>query len=141
MAKKFDRLVHYGSLVDGKLVFDNPTWFTGMLSLYEDCRVSMLVERRRNSPSAEQWGYLWGVVYPEISAVTGHTPDELHQIMKRLHLLEKHVWRGTDITTVKTTSDLTANELAEFITNVILTATEMGIEVPDPDKLYQFRPT
>jgi hypothetical protein len=139
MAKKFDRLVARGELTDGGLIkYDNPKWVRGMLQQYDPCPIVVLFERRRSSPSAEQRGYLWGVVYPEISAVTGHTPDELHQIMKRLHLLEKHVWRGKEIVTVKSTSELTMGELAEFITNVILTANELGIEIPPADKLYQF---
>lgn len=140
MAKKFDRLVARGELVEGGLIkYNNPKWVRGMLQQYDPCHITVLFERQRSSPSAEQRGYLWGVVYPEISAVTGHHPDELHAIMKRLHLLEKHVWRGNEITTVKSTGDLTMNELAEFITNVILTANELGIEIPPADPLYQFK--
>lgn len=139
MAKKFDRLVHRGQIVGGKLVLDNPPWFRGMLSLHDDCHVTVLVERQKKSPSAEQWGYLWGVVYVEASRVIGHTPEELHEIMKSKHLRRKMVWRGTDITTVRGASDLTMNELAEFITNVILTFNEMGIEIPTADQAYQFK--
>lgn len=139
MARKFERLLHRGHIKDGALVLENPRWFKGMLQLYVDTPVTILVERRKSSPSAEQFGYLWGVVYPEASQVTGHSPDELHQIMKSLHLSEKHVWRGMEITTVQSTTKLTRNELAEFITNVIVTFNELGIEIPPADKLYQFR--
>lgn len=141
MARRLERLVAHGELLENGVVeYDNPRWVKGMLQQYDPCRISILFERRKSSPSKEQWGYLWGVVYPEISLHTGHSPDELHQIMKRLHLLEKHVWRGTELTTVKSASELTLGELAEFITNIIQTAGEMGIEIPDPDKLYQFKP-
>lgn len=139
MGKKFDRLVHRAAITEGKLVLDNPSWFRGMLQLYDDAPVTVLIERRKSSPTGEQWGYLWGVVYPEASAVTGHTPEELHEIMKSKHLRRKMVWRGTEVTTVRGASDLNMNELAEFITNVTLTFNEMGIDIPPPDKLYQFR--
>jgi hypothetical protein len=139
MAKRFDRLVHYGRIENGKLILNNQRWFRGMMQLYEDCRVSILVERQKNSPSAQQWGYLWGIVYDEASRVTGHTPDELHRIMKSLHLKDKSLWRGMEIVTTASASELSSNELAEFITNVILTLNEMGIEIPPPDKLYQFK--
>lgn len=139
MGKKFDRIVHKGQLKEGKLVLDNPRWFRGMLALNEDCKVTVTVERQRNSKSQEQLGYLWGVVYLEISKHTGHTPEELHEIMKARHLRRKHLWRGSQITTVGSLGDLTTNEAAEFLSSVILDAGEMGIEVPPPDKLYQFR--
>lgn len=139
MAKKFERLVHYGRIEGGKLVLNNPRWFRGMIGLHDDCRVSILVERHKSSPSREQWGYLWGVVYPEASVVTGHSPDELHEIMKGLHLRKRHLWRGTELVTVGSASDLSSNELAEFITSVILTFNEMGIEIPPPDPEYQWK--
>lgn len=139
MGKRFERLVHYGRIEKGKLVLNNQRWFRGMVALHDDCRVAVIVERQKNSPSAEQWGYLWGVVYEEGSRHTGHTPDELHEIMKGIHLRKKHLWRGTELITVGDASALSSNELAEFIMNVRLTLGEMGIETPEPDKLYQFK--
>lgn len=125
--------------MDGRLVLDNERWFRGMLQGYDDCKVTVVVERQKSHPSSEQRGYLWGVVYPEISRHTGHSPDELHEIFKARHLVKKHLWRGAELTTVRSTGDLTMNELAEFITDVVVEAGELGIEVPPPDKLYQFR--
>lgn len=139
MAKKFDRLVHRGSITGGKLVLENPKWFRGMIALHDDCNVNVLVEKRKSGPTSEQRGYLWGVVYVEASKVTGHTPEELHEIMKSKFLRRKMVWRGTEVTTVRSTSDFTMNELAEFITNVVHAFQETGIEIPEPDPLYQFR--
>lgn len=139
MSRRFERLVHYGQLKDGKLVLDNTSWFTGMLSLFDDTKVSVLVERRKNSKSKEQQGYLWGVVYPHIAQYTGYTPEELHDVFKAKFLKKKRKWRGMDMVTVSSTEGLTTGEMAEFITNVVMEAAEMSIVVPDPDKLYQFR--
>ena len=141
MGKRFERFVHRGSLLDGKLVLDNPKWFRGMLQQYDDAPVTVLVERRQSNPTSEQWGYLWGVVYEDISVETGHTPDELHEIFKALILSKKHVWRGTEVKTVPGASKLTMNELAEFITEVRRLAGEAGIETRDADPEYQFRDT
>lgn len=140
MARKFDRLVAHAELLEGGTVqYNSPSWVRGMLQQYDPCPIIVLFERVKASPTAEQWAYLWGVVYVEASRETGHTPEELHEIMKSKHLRRKMVFRGTEITTVQGASDLTMNELAEFITNVIQTLAEMGIEVPPADKLYQFR--
>lgn len=140
MAKRFERLVARAELLGGgKIEFKNKKWVKGMLAQYDPCHITVLFERQRKNPSREQWGYLWGVVYPAISEHTGHSPEELHKIMKRLHLLEKLKWRGTEISTIRGASELNANELAEFMTNVIQTAAELGIEIPLPDPLYQFK--
>lgn len=139
MSKPFERLAHWASIKDGKLVLDNPRWFKGMIALHDDCEVQVIVERKKSDPSSQQRGYLFGVVYAEASRYTGYTPDELHEVMKTLHLKRKHLWRGSELVTVGSTTALSKNELAEFIMNVVLTLNEMGIEVPPPDKLYQFK--
>lgn len=137
--RRFERLVHGGTIAEGSLVLDNPSWFKGMLSMYDPCEVTVLVERKKKNPSREQWGYLWGVVYPEIARHVGHSVDDLHEIFKARHLRNKHLWRGTEITTVRGASDLDSNELAAFITDVLVEAAELGIEVPEADPAHQFR--
>lgn len=98
---------------------------------YEDCEVTVTIERKRNSRSKEQLAYYWGVVLPEIAHHTGHSVDELHEIFKSKHLRKKHFWRGNNITTIGSTSSLTLAEMSDFISNVILEANELGIEVPE----------
>ena len=139
MKKKFERLSARGAIVDGRLVLDNPRWFKGMIQLHDDCKVMVVVERRKKSKSKEQLGYLWGVVYPLITEHTGHTPEELHEIFKSKFLRRRMLWRGTDITTVNGTQGLSTGEMAEFTSKVILEANELGIAIPEPDKLYQFK--
>ena len=138
MARKFERLAHHGQIADGRLVVDNPRWFRGMLQQYADAPVVVTIERKRNKRSKEQMGYLWGVVYPLISEHTGHSPEDIHDIFKAKYLRRKKVWRGTTMVVLGSTSALTSNEMAEFITNVVLEAGELGISVPPPDKAYQW---
>lgn len=134
MGERFDRLVAHGQIGEGgKLTFNSPEWLEGMLARYKPCDITILLERQKNSPTTEQWGYLWGVVYVEASKVTGHTPEELHEIMKSKFLRRKKVWRGTEITTVRGASDLTMDELASFIDQVILAFAEMEIAIPPAD--------
>lgn len=139
MAREFDRLTHHARIEGGKLVLDNPRWFKGMLQMYSDAVVVVTVERKRKSRSKEQLGYLWGVVYPLISQHTGHSPEDLHDIFKSKYLRSKKVWRGGDVVVVGTTTDLSTNEMAEFMTNVIVEAGELGIEVPPPDQSRQWQ--
>jgi len=139
MKKKLNRLAAQGRLKEGKIVLNNERWFNGHLSLYEDCPITLIVERKAKDRSKEQLGYLWGVVYPCISEYTGYSPEDLHELFKAKFLKNKMVWRGSDIFTVKSTQQLKSGEMAEFITNVIVEAADLGIEVPPPDKAYQFK--
>lgn len=137
--KPLDQITARGILKGGRLLFRNAKWVKGLLQLYADCDVLITIARRKKSKSKEQLGYLWGVVYPTISADTGHTPEELHDIYKTKFLRKKIKWNVSDMVIVGSTSGLTTNEMAEFITNVIIDAGDMGIEIPEPDQLYQFK--
>lgn len=139
MKKTLNRLAAQGRLKDGNIVLNNSRWFKGHLSLYEDCAITVIVEKRSKDKSKEQLGYLWGVVYPCISNHTGYSPEELHEIFKAKLLKSKMVWRGAEVITVRGTQPLKVGEMAEFITGVILEASELGIEIPPPDKAYQFK--
>ncbi len=137
--KTFNRLVARGLLKNGKLAIKNPKWFRGMLQQYEDTEITITVEKKRKKRSAEQLGYLWGVVYPTISEHTGHSPEELHEIYKAKFLKKKVLWRGAGITVLNSTSKLTANEMAEFVTNIIVDAGEMEIEIPEADPAHEWK--
>lgn len=139
MTRVFERLTHHGHLEDGKLVLDNSRWFKGTLQQFANCPVVVTVERRKNKRSKQQLGYLWGIIYPTISQHTGHTSEDLHDIFKAKFLRRKKVWRGADMVVVGTTTGLSVNEMAEFITNVIVQAQELGIEVPPADPSYQWK--
>lgn len=137
--KPFSRLSARGVLTGGVLELQKPKWFKGMLQQYADCEVVVTVEKRRKKRSKEQLGYLWGVVYPTISEHTGHSPEELHVVYKAKFLKRKVHWRGQEMVVLTSTSRLTANEMAEFITNIIVDAGEMEIEIPEADKEYQWK--
>lgn len=139
MARKFERLAHHGRLEEGKLRLDNPSWFKGMLMQFSNAPVVLTLERRVKSKSKQQTGYYWALVLPTISEHTGHSPEDLHDIFKAKFLRRKRTWRGGDIAIVHSTSSLSSNEMAEFITNVILEANELGIEVPPPDPTWSFK--
>jgi hypothetical protein len=97
---------------------------------YDDCEVTVLIERRKKSRSKDQLAYYWGVVLPEIANHTGHDVDELHEIFKSKYLRKKRFWRDTTLTTISSTSTLTLKEMSNFIKLVIREANEMEIEIP-----------
>ena len=139
MSKVLDSFIFTGELKGGKVVPKNPRYVRGSLQLYNDCDIRVIVERRKRNKSRKQLGYLFGVVYPEISQHTGHTITELDALMKHKFLKQKVLWRGNELLVTNSKALLTSNELAEFITEVIREANDLGIEIPLPDKAYQFK--
>ena len=132
--KKLDRFTFSGILKGGVILPLNGQWVRGMMSMYEDCRITVIVERKKSRRSKNQNAYMWGVVYPEISKHTGHTPNELHEIFKSKFLRSKMVWRGADITTLKSSTELSVGEMQEFLMEVIREANELGIVIPEADR-------
>lgn len=117
--------------------FERRAWDTTLHAIpgeafksFEDCDVTVLVERKKKSRSKDQLAYYWGVVLPEIAHHTGHSVDDLHEIFKSKYLKRKHFWRGTTLTTIGSTTSLKLEEMSDFISNVIVEANEMEIEIP-----------
>src|SRR3990172_6045887 len=97
MFKKLNSFIFTGVLRGGKVVPKNPRYVRGSLQMYADCDIRVIVEKRKRGKSKEQLGYLFGVVYPEISQHTGHSVAELDMIMKQRYLKQKVLWRGADM--------------------------------------------
>lgn len=131
--KRLETFIFTGALRGGKILPKNPRYVRGSLALYDDCDIRVVIDRRRESKSKKQLGYLYGVVYPEIAAHTGHTETEIDAIMKHKFLAKKVLWRGGEIFVSGSKAPLSSNEMAQFITEVIGEANALGIEVPAPD--------
>lgn len=132
--KKLTSISTNVSLVDGKIVFKNRRYFDGMLSLYEDCEhATLTLERQRGTRSKRANAYYWGVVLPLIGEHVGELPEELHETMKSLFLRKKRLWRGGEITTLKSTASLTTDEFMEYVEQVRREGMELGVITPDPD--------
>lgn len=126
----------FGKLIGGKILFDNRKYWDGMLAFFEDCyKVKIIIERVRGGATQAQYGYLYGHLYPILSAHTGQTVDYLDRVMKSKFLTEKVVWRGGEMTTVKDKHECLNDELWDFIMSVYDECIDMSlmVELPDPE--------
>lgn len=133
MAKAIKTFVSRGEIKGGKLILDNSQYFKGMMSLFADAKVRIIVERITGKRSKNQLAYLWGVVYPLLAESTGFSPEELHEIFKEKYLRHKVLWRGGEMYVPQSTKHLSSIEMGEFMSAVILEAGELGVKVPNPD--------
>lgn len=119
-----------------KIIFDNRNYFDFMIGRFKDGeKVSVIVENRRSQRSLAQNAYWWGVCYPIIAETTGHTIEEIHEIMKVMFLPKKFiVIKGMEFEIPKSTRNLSVGEAVEY-TNKIRTfsAQELNANIPTPE--------
>jgi len=128
------RLKFRGVIKDGKLVPENPMSFRAYISRFKDgMKMEFSVGPWRKQRSSAQNNYYWGVVLEVISAETGHTPAELHEIFKRMFLPKKYIeYRDKQIDVPSSTPDQDTSQFTEYIERIRAEAATMGINVPGP---------
>lgn len=84
--------------------------------------------------SNRQNRYLWGVVYKLISDEVGHSPEEIHEILKDKFLPKHKIEIGNLKEEVPvSTKELTTADFNEYIETIQRFAAEqLSIVIPDP---------
>lgn len=74
----------------------------------------------------------WGVYLAALAEHTGHTPEELHDVLKAMFLPREFVTIGKlEIEVVKSTTKLTTDEFAKYLTQIEAWCNqELGIRLP-----------
>lgn len=107
-----------------------------LAGLKEGTRFSVSVEKWKNKRSMKQNAYYWAAL-TTISEHTGHTPQELHEIFKRMFLPPQFIqYKGEKIKVPGSTTKLSSAEFAEYIERIGAEAASMGITIQTPDEYY-----
>ena len=132
-------LIASGRVESGELHIRSRKKFDASLKRWRDCEVTVTVERMHATRSAAQNRYLWGGVYDAISEHTGYDPEEVHALMKQLHLprhravCDKNGEVKGDFVIGGSTARLNKIEFGEYIERVRRWAAEtLGLDIPDP---------
>lgn len=86
--------------------------------------------------SLKQNRFYWGVYLETLAEHTGHTPEELHDILKNMFLPREFATIGKlEIEVVKSTKKLTTAEFAKYLRQIEAFAnSELGIRLPEPNE-------
>lgn len=124
------------TIKDKKLDFGSETARARVMEWLENNEGKKVqIERVKAKRSNQQNAYLWGVVYPTISYDTGHTPEELHEIYKRMFLAPKYIrYNGKEIKLPRSTKNLNKIEFGEYLERIFAEAGSLGIHIPTPDE-------
>lgn len=96
------------------------------------CGQETKIRKPRSTP---QNRYLWGVVYELLSAHTGYTTDEIHEICKHKFLKAFIEIAGEEIEITKSTTSLTTVEMENYLTKIREWASiHLQLSIPEPNE-------
>lgn len=123
---------------DGRLQWshEQKQMLSAFLARQEGRQVMVRISKPRKIRSLKQNSYYWSVVVSMIAAETGHTPEDVHEILKEKFLPKKFIrLLGVEKEIKKTTTDLTANEFTLYLDQIYAFAgAELGLRIPLPQE-------
>ncbi len=126
----------------GQLIFENNIKYQEYLRSLEGQKVEVVVKKwsEKNQRSIQQNRYYFGVVLKLLSDHTGHTVDELHEILKSIFLkkrIELETKTGIIPQTIyNSTTDLDTVKMEEYLTNIRQWASiTLGVYLPLPNEV------
>ena len=116
--------------IKGELAFDAER-FLNYLQTLKDGNYWIEIKRVSAKRSLQQNNYYWFCLRI-ISETSGHTPEELHEIYKRMFLLPQFIkYRGKELKMPNTTTKLNKGEFFEYMERISAEAADMGISLPE----------
>lgn len=131
--------VQSGRVEGGRLKL-NRGRFKKAIADMPDCAVTLTIEKKHANRSMVQNAYWWGVCVELVSDHTGYSPDEVHELAKRMFLPKHLVFtKGNgeivgEFVVGGSTTKLNKIEFGEFVERYRQWAAEtLGVVIPDPD--------
>jgi len=99
--------------------------------------VTVKISKPRKIRSLTANKYYWGVVLAAIGHHVGHTPEEIHYVLKDQFLPRKFIKLGAkEIEIRKSTADLSTGEFNLYLTQIAAwAAQELGLELPSSNQM------
>jgi len=138
---KRDPLIYGGRVRDGVLHLDAPKLYRAAIKHFEGLRLVITIAPEAQRRSLRANAYYHGVVLKMMAAESGHTPDELHEVMKLRHLAATVTdpISGEERTYGRSTASLTVDEFCAYLEAVMLDGAEwLGLSFPPPRRHEQW---
>lgn len=126
----------YGKIEGHRLILEDKGWET-ILAKFSGQEIQLSIDKRVKKRTKKQNDYLWGAIYKTISIHTGHTENELHHIFGSMFLSYQVEFNKKLITRIKSTTELTTEELSNYVRDITIEVADMEITLPNPDEWAQ----
>lgn len=136
-------IVLHCSVGDGKLEVTKHQWQQIKLALkgWPNTPAILKIKPYEETRRARANAYYWGVVLKLMAEESGHSPDEIHELMKLRH--NSHLiadLNGEEQRVPKSTAKLTISEFSDYLEAVMLDGSEhLGIVFPEPHSDEEWR--
>jgi len=127
----------YGAIQNGKLTIYDEEGYSKYLSNLQG-EVEIIVQRKKKKRSNRQNSYYWACI-KMIADETGHTPIEIHNILKYEFLRDITIVNGKCYEFVESTTKLdTYGFSMDYMERIKhWAASELNINLPSPDEYYE----
>jgi len=126
------KAVIHGKVEGGRFVADYPHLFKSAFEQFNGKVVTVTVGEFKKPRSLSQNAYLHGVVYSIIADETGHTIEEIAEVLKQMFLRPRIV---LGVPVMGTTTELSTLEFNEYVEKIKAWAAGYGINVPEPNEV------
>lgn len=129
-----DTTTIFAKVEDQEIIPNDKDKFWDTLEDLEGEDIVMEIGRQYGKRSNQQNKYYWGVVVKEIAEETGHSPKEIHKVLKQKFLPKMNVL-GYDI--VKSTTELSTQDFEEYLRKIrewAATGQGLGMYIPEPNE-------
>lgn len=119
---------------DATITFENLPYARHHLKKMEGKKVTIDVQTQTSRRSLNQNALMW-MWFTLIAQYTGHTPEEIHIIVKGLYCPKKTlIIKNKTYTLPKGTSELTKGEMVEVMLHIEAMAADLGVILPSPEE-------
>src|SRR3990167_3472015 len=125
------RLDWIGNVKDGVLTIDDKGGFRRLLKTLRDGTVRLTISDQ-DTRTNRQNRYLWGVCYRLLSEHTGHSAEELHEIMKARHARRTYQWDGEEVVGEASTAGMDTQAFVDYVEAVRRDAAGVDVDISDP---------
>ena len=125
-----------GNIKDGKLNFSKK-FYLFQLSKMGSGNVIITIEKERSIRSQQQNRYYW-LCLEIIGEHCGYSVEDVHEIFKRLFLKKKLLWRGRELETCGSTTELSRGEFVSYMQKIQEEAIQLGIVLPSSDEYFGY---
>lgn len=129
-----------GRVKQGRLEIRRRQEMRNTIAKWKDGDVLITITPRRAARSMNQNAWYWGVIVEHLSEHTGHTPDELHELLKAMFLPKRLAVQDQngeiqgEYVIGGSTTKLNTLEFGEYCEAIRQWAAEtLGVVIPDPD--------
>lgn len=124
--------IFFAKIEKGKIRLYDQRNFNNYINHLQGKEVQVSVGLVKKQRSNNQNRFLWGVCYKLLSDTTGYIPEEVHDAMRMMFLLDK----TREIPTLLSTTGLTTKEFEEYLEKIrIWAAQELSCIIPLPNEV------